>query len=87
MRPRLGRDLPARSEAAALEVSAPSEEYRWLRLHPCLCGGEWRLECQELVRSEETEAGSRMTDRLEVHCEVCGRTETFWFAVQYEGKP
>lgn len=75
--------LPARSEEEAVEVSATSEEYEWLRMHPCLCGGDWRLVCQALVRSEETEVGSRMTDRLEVKCVRCRREQAFYFVVQY----
>ncbi len=75
---------PASSLETAVEVSFPSEEYEWLSLHPCQCGGDWVLERQSLIRKEETEAGTRMTDRLEVCCPGCGREERFFFVVQYE---
>jgi len=78
--------LPARSLETAVEVQFPSEAYRWLALHACLCGGAWALERQSLLKQEETEVGTRMTDRLEVRCDTCGRAEAFFFVVQYEGR-
>lgn len=77
--------LPARSLEEAIEVASPGEEYEWLQAHPCLCGGDWRLQVQRLVRSEQNERGSRMTDQLDVRCTQCRRTGRFFFVVQYEG--
>jgi hypothetical protein len=77
----LGRSLDE-----AVEVSSPREEYEWLEWHPCLCGGRWELVCQHLLHGEETETGSRMTDKLDVACDTCGRKGEFYFVVQYEGR-
>ena len=77
---------PGWSLEEAIEVSCPREEYEWLELHPCLCGGRWVLECQHLLHGEENEVGSRMTDKLEVACDACGRKGEFYFVVQYEGR-
>ena len=75
-----------RSLEEAIEVRSPGEEYDWLEWHPCLCGGRWELECQRLLKSERNDAGSRMTDKLGVACDTCGRKGEFYFVVQYEGK-
>lgn len=76
---------PATSIETAVEVSFPSEEYGWLAENPCACGGDWELVRQSLIKKERTKAGLRMTDRLEVCCDLCGRGARFYFVVQYEG--
>lgn len=76
---------PAWSLEEAIEVRWPREEYEWFALHPSLCGGAWQLERQSLLQEEETEAGSRMTDRLEARCGTCRREAALFFVVQYEG--
>lgn len=83
MRPALV--IPGSSLAAAVEVEWPREEYEWLEAHPCLCGGAWTVLSQRLVHRDLNERGSRMTDRLNVRCNRCGRETSYFFVVQYDG--
>lgn len=77
--------IPGSSIAAAVEVEAPRDEYEWLDAHPCLCGGAWTVLSQRLVHRDSNERGSRMTDRLNVGCNRCGREKSHFFVVQYDG--
>jgi hypothetical protein len=77
--------MPGTSIDDAIEVESVGDEYGWLELHPCPCGGGWQLVRQSLLRRERGEAGDRVTDRLEVRCDTCGREAAFFFVVQYEG--
>jgi hypothetical protein len=61
-----------------IPVTKISEEYNWLRAHPCECRGRWSV----IQQGSGKLAGApehTILDRLEVSCGSCSRKETFLF--------
>ncbi len=66
-----------------IDAGSVEGEYRWLAENPCDCGDPWRLVRQAIVRQEEGAAGTRITDRLDLHCDGCGRERQAFLVVTY----
>jgi hypothetical protein len=58
----------------AVAVHGVQEEYFWLMVHPCGCGGAWFPRGQRLE-----ESGDALVHAVDGTCASCGRRETFRF--------
>jgi hypothetical protein len=67
--------VPATPESA-VHVHSVQEEYFYLMVHHCACGGPWLTESQHVE-----ESGAHPHHRLEAHCFKCRARRTFLFAI------
>ncbi|HUU09277.1 MAG TPA: hypothetical protein VM431_01910 [Phycisphaerae bacterium] len=71
---------PTRDDA--VHVHGVQEEYFYLMVHACACGGAWQSDSAEV---EET--GSRVLHRVAARCSRCGAEQTFCFQLDSHGGP
>ena len=57
-----------------IHVHSVQEEYFYLMVHPCGCGGAWQSESQNV-----DEDGPRVTHHVTARCAACGTGQTFHF--------
>jgi hypothetical protein len=67
--------VPATPESA-VHVHSVQEEYFYLMVHHCACGGPWLTESQHVE-----ESGAHPHHRLQAHCFKCRARRTFLFAI------
>jgi len=63
-----------------VRVHSVQEEYFFLMVHPCVCGGPWFPRAQNL---RQTSAG--LADEVRAQCAKCGTERPFSFALPGEG--
>jgi hypothetical protein len=67
--------VPATPETA-VHVHSVQEEYFYLMVHHCACGGPWLTESQQIE-----ENGAHTHHRIEAHCFKCQARQTFLFTI------
>ena len=67
--------MPATPETA-VHVHSVQEEYFYLMVHHCACGGPWLTESQHVE-----ENGAHPHHRIETHCFKCKARRTFLFTI------
>jgi hypothetical protein len=67
--------VPATPETA-VHVHSVQEEYFYLMVHHCACGGPWLSESQQVQ-----ESGAHPHHRVEAHCFKCQTRRTFLFTL------
>jgi len=65
-----------------IRVHSVQEEYFYLMVHPCPCGGAWQSESQAV---EERQA--RVLHEVAATCSACGGGRTFRFRLDAHGGP
>ena len=67
--------MPAAPETA-VHVHSVQEEYFYLMVHHCACGGPWHTESQQV-----DETGAHLRHRVEGQCFKCKARRTFLFSI------
>ena len=65
-----------------VHVHSVQEEYFYLMVHPCACGGAWQSESQEVEEDE-----SRVRHEVAATCSRCGTGRTFRFQLDTHRGP
>ncbi len=65
-----------------VHVHGVQEEYFYLMVHPCACGGVWQSDSQEVA-----EDAARVLHRVAATCFTCGARRTFPFQLDTHGGP
>ena len=73
--------MPASPEAA-VHVHSVQEEYFYLMVHRCACGGPWQTESQQVDESPH-----RLVHRVEAQCFKCKARRTLHFVLDSHGGP
>ncbi|MBM4018027.1 MAG: hypothetical protein FJ288_06805 [Planctomycetes bacterium] len=73
--------MPAPSEPA-VHVHSVQEEYFYLMVHRCACGGPWHTEAQEVQ-----DAPGQLAHRVEARCFKCRARRSFHFILDSHGGP
>ena len=63
-----------------VHVHSVQEEYFYLMVHPCVCGGVWLSESQEIEQGE-----ARVLHEVAATCSACGTRRTFRFHLDAHG--
>ncbi len=61
----------------AVKVSSVPQEYQFIRLNPCLCGGRYEARMQSLAKGENSDH----YDVISTRCSSCGRERIFIFDI------
>ena len=67
---------------AAVHVHSVQEEYFYMMVHPCACGGPWHPDSQEMDEGE-----SRILHHVSATCFSCGKERTFHFQLDERPGP
>ena len=70
------------SPDAAVHVHSVQEEYFYMMVRPCACGGPWHSESQEVDEGE-----SRILHHVSATCFACGKQRTFHFQLDERPGP
>jgi len=65
-----------------IHVHTVQEEYFYMMVHPCSCGGAWHSESQEVEEGE-----SKVLHRVTARCFKCAKRRTFCFALDERPSP
>lgn len=61
----------------AVRVKSVPDEYQYIRLNPCLCGGNYRPKMQSLATGDKADH----YDVISAQCMSCGRERIFVFDI------
>ncbi|HPZ08211.1 MAG TPA: hypothetical protein PL110_08860 [Candidatus Eremiobacteraeota bacterium] len=64
------------SQDEAIVVSSISEEYSYISIQKCECGGPLKSKMQSLLFKD-----NRPFDRLKCECQSCGKEKSFYFDI------
>ncbi|MBL7139977.1 MAG: hypothetical protein ISS74_03625 [Planctomycetes bacterium] len=73
--------MPADADPT-IHVHSVQEEYFYMMVHPCPCGGPWHSESQEM-----DETGAKVLHPVTARCFKCGKQRTFHFALDERPGP
>ncbi len=72
----------ADSDETTIHAHSVQEEYFYMMVNPCDCGGAWFPADQQIERGDD-----RVAHRIEAKCSRCGKERTFPFELPGEAHP